>query len=216
MKIYALALALLVSSASAQSLQFSGFSFESNPAVSSYVVNIKVPGVNLEAYAGAYETSLNGGPSFNSYCIDVYKELSFGSASHPYTSALGVSPISAGTPNTGVIDTNLQKLFYVAGNPTNNLQAAALQVAIWETEYSAPGDSFTTTADVSNLANTYLTEAKTTTGSQALTYYTSTTVQDVVTIQTNQIVRPPVPEPSTFVLLLLGMGVLLGFRRRQG
>ena len=153
-----------------------------------------------------YETRNAGILRFDfgdAFCVDPLQDLSF-----PETLVYQIQdPLSLANQNT------ISRLVggYLASGQTN-LDAAAVQWAIWEVavEGSSTGSLTTGSVRVANspvaaLANNYLSNVNSYTAVN-LTYLTNGTRQDVVTWNM-------VPEPGS--LTLLGLSALALFRRRR-
>ena len=79
----------LVGQARANDVTFTGFAHGSETVTFSLVApNVTTSGTAL---AGGFATILNGGPSFVTYCVDVYQHISFGSL-YPEYGAPGTTP----------------------------------------------------------------------------------------------------------------------------
>jgi hypothetical protein len=166
--------------------------------------------------AGAFSTVLNGGPSFASYCVDVYQTISFGS---PYGDYVPVGGSHVFDNSTAYAD--LSKLFGIAGGLVDNaVTSAAFQIAVWEIAYETDGvydlssgtATFTGgTADSSGslkLATTWLGELAGAGAGPKIGVLDSATHQDVV--------YAPIPEPSTVALMVFGLLGLATVARRRG
>ncbi len=173
--------------------------------------------------AGGLLTSVNGGPTFTSYCVDLFEYISFGT---PYSNYTLVDGSAHAFTNTRA-DTDIGKLFTLMPAVMNATTEAAFQIAIWELAYETASTYNVSTgtakfwggnAQTSGalaMANTWLgqlSSIKTGLDVDVLESFTtlrSTGHQDVV-------FAPPVPEPSTYALMaagLLGMGFVA--RRRS-
>src|SRR5512144_3052090 len=79
----ALACALGAGVARAENVTFTGFAHGSETVSFSLVApNVSASGT---VNAGGFATVLNGGPSFVSYCVDLYQHISFGVLYPEYT-----------------------------------------------------------------------------------------------------------------------------------
>lgn len=174
--------------------------------------------INEYVYAGGFSATLNGGPSFTSYCVDVYQSLGFGTTYTDYNVVAGTAHAFANTHAAA----DIGKL-YAEGNAVNGATAqAAFQIAIWEIAYEtssiynlATGSAtfYGGTADTSGaltLATSWLNALPgVTRNPYDLSVLESTGHQDQVTA---------VPEPSTYLLLaggLLGIGFVTRRRTLQ-
>lgn len=224
------AMALLAAqpSIAASTMTFTGYEYGS--------VNVNLGATPTAAVtqdqAGAYNTQIDGGPTFESFCIDVWQFLNFNHAyslgagnDYSYRSSMVGYVTRTGTITQQTVD-NLSRLYdeahsSIVNNPTNS---AALQLAIWEITFETPGNynlssgNFFSTGPsaVTNVVNTWLTNL----GSYSATAYTvsgyiSPTTQNGPAYQ-DVITFAPIPEPGTYAMMLAGLG-LMGFvaRRRQ-
>lgn len=174
--------------------------------------------INEFVYAGGFSATLDGGPSFTTYCIDVYHLLSFGTTYSDYSVVPGTAHVFANT----LANTDIGKL-YAEGNAVNDATAqAAFQIAVWEIAYETGGaydlgsgsaKFYGGTADTSGaltLAASWLNALPGVTRSPySLSVLESGIHQDQVTA---------VPEPSTYLLMaggLLGIGFMARRRTLQ-
>ena len=169
--------------------------------------------------AGGFATSLNGGPSFTAYCIDLYQTIAFG------TSTTGYTPMAAAAhsfANAGAA-ADIGKLYAENNAVDSATRQAAFQIAIWEIAYETTGSYhldagaakfFGGSADTDGaltLAGSWLNSLATTTN-------TTYTVGALDSAQRQDLVfANPVPEPSTYALMAAGL-LAMGFvaRRRGG
>jgi hypothetical protein len=175
----------------------------------------------LHVDAGAVNLTFNG-LSFMSYCVDVYQAASFGVTYTDYAQVSGVSQFGATKAN------DLGRLFTSYGSLVDTkIESVAMQLAVWEIvdetgsvgyningynsrragTFSAFSDG-DTNLDAFRLANSWLSNLGT---SNAFTVSAlhSDSAQDFL-------VLAPVPEPSTYALMLAGLaGVGFVARRRR-
>ena len=150
--------------------------------------------------------------SFQAFCIDPYQWSSGTPSTYTQTS---FSPTFDATHIA-----NITKLFnYAYASATTNLNAAALQLALWEV---ANDDGNLLTGGVKQTANTYASLVTATNsllssyGAYAgpslynLTFYKSGAQQDFVTVSA-------VPEPGTYGMMLVGLGLIgtIALRRKN-
>ena len=211
-------LALGAVSAQADTVSLSDFAFGSQS------VTVNVAGLTsgaIEEAAGAFKTSVNGGASFLSYCIDLTQSADLYGSNSTYTRVAGSS---YGFANPGAA-TSLSKLFTVAGSLVNSIStSAAFQLAVWEIIYESPSNSFSmasgnakfgvvSSSDLSTLAlaDTWLNALSTTAATAPVSILASTDRQDLVYGGATA----PIPEPSTYALMFAGLaGVGFVARRR--
>jgi len=181
--------------------------------------------------AGEYLGTLNG-QSFSTFCTDVYQSLSFGPTytydrltSDKTKQLWGNAPYPE-TPYNSNSYSLVSKLFTTAYSSVNNsTSSAAFQYALWELLYEKTGNytiggdgNFTlsgTDSAAATQANTWLASL-----SGAAEGYSvqslfkgelnpsRTGVQDLV-------IATPVPEPQTYALALVSLGIVAGYARRR-
>jgi hypothetical protein len=167
--------------------------------------------------AGGFATTLNGGPSFVSYCVDLYQHINFGvlypeytapATTHTFANSRAYADIGRLYANAGVIDTSVKE--------------AAFQVAVWEIAYETTlgayslgsgAASFTggsaATSGALGMAATWLSALGDGPG-RDVSVIESSAHQDVV--------FAPVPEPATWMLMAAGLiasGQIARRRRSQ-
>lgn len=177
--------------------------------------NTAAGGFNLTTagYAAPYAGS------FYAYCIDLYQSFP-GIPSGAMTGYVGV----AGAANTFAVDTGgfggnavaisnrlSQLLTYALPLVQTSGDSTALQLAIWNVVYdsdnSVSSGTFAATSAYNAGANSFLTSSLNTNGTVAINVLHSATQQDFVIT--------PVPEPSTYALMLAGLaGIGFVARRR--
>jgi hypothetical protein len=141
-------------SASADTIQVSSF----NPGLSNAFYLSTTATGGLPAYvvgdgnvnfAGVFNTTDNSGPSFVSYCVDLYHDQNYGP---PPFSATQSSSLSGDRTNPILVSSNpnvttSQELAYLFNTnglavATSYVGAAALQVALWVVEYDGPNVTY--------------------------------------------------------------------------
>lgn len=214
-------LALGAVQAHADSVDFLGF------ANGSETVNYTLTAPNVakssSTNAGGFSTVLNGGPTFTSYCVDLYETISFGDPA--YTNYSLVDGSAHFIAPHAAADADIGKLFS-AGHLVNNAKTqAAFQIAIWEIAYETGGsyNLSTGTAQFSGgtaassgalmLATSWLGSLDSNTMDvkvlESLSIRNIKGHQDVVFAQA-------VPEPSTYALMAAGlMSICFVARRRS-
>ena len=212
-------LALGAVQAHADSVDFLGF------ANGSKSVNYSLTAPNVakssSTNAGGFVTVLNGGPSFTSYCVDLYETISF--ADPAYTNYSLVDGSAHFIAPHAAADADIGKLFSAGHLVNNSKTQAAFQIAIWEIAYETSGSY--------NLgAGTAQFSGGTAASSGALTLATSwlgslgvntmdvkvlesLTLRDVKGHQ-DVVFAQAVPEPSTYALMAAGL-MSIGFVARR-
>jgi PEP-CTERM motif len=172
--------------------------------------------------AGAFSTSVNGGPSFLSYCIDLTQPAALrGAPDSSYTRVAG----SSYTFENPAAASSLSKLFTFAGSLVNSAAtSAAFQLAVWEIIYESPSNAYSMTtgrasfgtqdvrdAGTVTLAGNWLNALSSTPATSPISILASTNSQDLVYGGATA----PIPEPSTYALMIAGLaGVGFVARRR--
>ena len=91
---------------------------------------VTAPATSGSTGAGAFSTQLNGGPTFASFCIDLYQSLNFNTVYSDYT-AVAANSFAFTNVNAAA---DLGRLFtaYGAISTASRTNSAAFQTAIWE------------------------------------------------------------------------------------
>jgi hypothetical protein len=196
----------------AQTVTFTGF------ANGSQAVKVDLPGSPLvESYtlaAGGFSTSVNGGPSFASYCVDLYQWLpGWNTANGTY------GEVDAAIFFGSKLD-DVAKLFSgVSGQVDSALESAAFQLALWEIKYESSGSGYNMLAGDVKFSDSYSNNGAVATAQtylDGLSTYANNLQVHVLASNSNQdvVFATPVPEPSTYALMLIGLaGVAFAARR---
>ncbi len=97
-------------------------------------------------YAGTFTASLNGGPSFDSYCVDLYHTDFVSGTSGPsyLVNPVPIADLTSGSGGNGsgvgyLYDQFAPVVAAMSPGQAQNIDGAALQVAIWKVEYDNGG-----------------------------------------------------------------------------
>lgn len=199
--------------AHADNVMFTGYANGSAP-INFTITTTPLP-ITDSTGAGGFATSVNGGPSFTTFCVDLYQHLGFGLPGYSgYTEVAG--DVYAFTNPNG--DTDLGKLFTAYGSVStmDATHSAAFQTAVWEIAYETAGSydlasgnaQFSGDAAATALAAIWLGNLGTLDAVDLHVLY-SRENQDVI-------FSTPVPEPGTYALMAAGLAVMgfIGRRRR--
>jgi hypothetical protein len=212
-RLIALACVLAVSGqARADDVTFTGFAHGSETVAFTLLApNAAASG---SVNAGGFATVLNGGPSFVSYCVDLYQHISFGTLYPEYT-APGTSHVFSNDRAYA----DLGRLYSTAGTVDNSVEEAAFQIAAWEIAYetaSGPYDLSGGSARFSGgsaassgalgLASTWL---------GALGSGTGPGIEVIESREHQDVIFAPVPEPSSVMLMLAGLAATAGVARTR-
>ena len=207
-----LACALGTAAARADNVTFTGFAHGSETVAFSLIApNVTASGT---VNAGGFATILNGSPSFVTYCVDLYQHIAFGTLYPEYT-APGTSHVFAN--NRAYAD--LGRLYANAGVVDTALEEAAFQIAVWEIAYETTAGAYALGSGAASfsggtaassgalgLAATWLSGLGNGAG-RSISVIESRDHQDVI--------FAPVPEPSTYMLMLAGLMATVEISRRK-
>jgi hypothetical protein len=204
--------ATLVGPARADDVTFTGFAHGSE-SVNFSLIAPDAP-TSGSALAGGFATLLNGGPSFVSYCVDLYQHIAFGTLYPEYT--------SPGTSHVFINDrayADLGRLYAVAGTVDTSVEEAAFQVAVWEIAYETASGPYDLASGSARFSG------GTASSSGALTLASSwlaslgagpgLSVSVIESPEHQDVVFAPVPEPSTVALMLAGLAAVGGVAQRR-
>ena len=208
----AVALASFCGLAQAESVKFTGFTHGSE-TVTVTLTAPNAPPVTKTVPAGGFATIVNGGPSFESFCVDVYQTIAFGTTYTDYSFA-GLGHLFT---NANAY-TDLGRLYNTAGLVDTAVEEAAFQIAVWEIAYEATGTAYNLLSGAASfaggtaassgalaLANTWL--ASLSPNSRAITVMDSREHQDII--------FAPIPEPEIVLLMAAGLIGVVGAARRK-
>ena len=207
----ALACALGTAAARADNVTFTGFAHGSETVAFSLVApNGPASGT---VNAGGFATILNGSPSFVTYCVDLYQHISFGTLYPEYT-----APGTTHTFANNRAYSDLGRLYVNAGVIDTSVEEAAFQIAVWEIAYETTPGAYALGSGAATfsggsaaggalgLAATWLSGLGNGSG-RGISVIQSAEHQDVI--------FAPVPEPSTYVLMLAGLLATVEVSRRK-
>lgn len=208
----ALLSAALIGNANATSVQVSEVALGAGTYSGGLVLPIQSSAANFwTGFQQIKVTSGAGSNSFQAFCIDPFQWSSGTPTTYDQTT---LSPTFSAAKITSI--TKLFNFGY-AGAVGNNLNAAAMQLALWEV---ANDDGNLMTGGVHKTASTnaaLVTQtnfllsnyaAASATSLYNFTFYKSTAKQDFVTVTA-------VPEPEAFAMLLAGLGLMGTVIRRR-
>jgi len=207
----ALACALGATTARGDNVTFPGFAHGSETVAFSLTAPNAVASGTVSA--GGFATILNGSPSFVTYCVDLYQHISFGTLYSDYT-APGSTHVFAN--NRAYAD--LGRLYANAGVVDTSIEEAAFQIAVWEIAYETTPGAYALGSGAASfsggsaaggalgLAATWLSGLGNDAG-RSISVIESTEHQDVI--------FAPVPEPSSYMLMLAGLLATVEISRRK-
>jgi PEP-CTERM motif len=209
----AFACALTVSShARADDVTFTGYAHGSETVTFSLLAPNAIASATVNA--GGFATVLNGGPSFVTYCVDLYQLISFGTLYPEYT-APGTTHVFANDRAYA----DLGRLYANSGSVDTSVKEAAFQIAVWEIAYETTAGAYDLSAGAARfsggsadssgalgLASGWLAGLGAGPG-RGIEVIDSTEHQDVI--------FAPIPEPSTVALMLAGLAAGAGFARKK-
>jgi hypothetical protein len=201
--------------AHADTASFSGF------AHGSETVNFSVTAPNVATSgataAGGFLMSMNGGPSFDAYCVDLYQHIGFGDPPYTDYTVPGTSHVFANSHAYS----DLGRLYATAGVISNAVSEAAFQIAVWEIAYETTAGPY----DLSHGTATFSGGTADSSGALSLatswlTHLTSGSYPSILVTESREhqdMIFAPVPEPETYALFMAGLAAM-GFvaRRRRG
>ena len=212
---------LCAAQARADNVSFSGFANGSK----SVDITLTSPNVGktLTTDAGGFTASLNGGPSFTSYCIDLYEYIGFGTTYNDYNLVAGASHAFANSK--AAVD--IGKLFAEKNVIDSATKQAAFQIAIWEIAYEASGiynlatgaakfsGGTASSSGALSLASTWLGNLASTTNNEYSVWALDSIGRPGHPGHQDQVFAAPVPEPSTYAMLAGGLLCIGLFARRR-
>jgi len=226
MTILALAVAMPCVAGTPASVVITGFKSGSQQAT---IIN---GGATIGTYpAGEFAGYLNGN-AFSTFCTDIYQSFGWNSTANPYTYDLKTvgetQDLWNATPYTAGSYGQVSKLYSTAyaniGSSSTN--SAAFQFALWELLYEKDGTydvgagSFQLggtaagTVAARNQANVWLASLVNATEGYSIQSLYSGPDQKPGK-QQDFLVATPVPEPQSYALALVSLGIVAGYTRRK-
>jgi PEP-CTERM motif len=199
--------------AQADDVNFTGFTHGSQ------TVTATLSGPNVAVSkavsAGGFTTVLNGGPSFESYCVDLYQTISFGAPPYNDYTLVGLGH----TFTNSNAYTDLSRLYARAGAVTDAVTEAAFQIAVWEIAYEATGTAY----NLASGAATFIGGSAASSGALAMatTWLTTLggtgpTIGVIESSGHQDVIFPtPVPEPETYALFMAGLAAVGFIAKRR-
>lgn len=209
----AFSLAFAAAPARADSVGFAGFAHGAETVT--FTVSSPNVAASSTVWAGGFETSLNGGPSFTTYCVDLYQHIAFGGPAYTDYTPVGGAHVFANANAYA----DLSRLFAYAGPIADAVHEAAFQIAVWEIAYETgssydlahgsatfSGGSASSSGSLA-LASNWLSHLGSVRGGPTIGALDSPTHQDMI--------YAPIPEPETYVMLAAGLMGMTMMRRRM-
>jgi hypothetical protein len=202
--------------ASASSVDFLGFTNGSKTVT----ISLSAPNATKTetVSAGGFLTKLNGGPSFETFCVDLYQTINFADPAYSnYNLVLGSAHLFTANPRANL---DLGRL-YAEGHVLNNAVAeAAFQIAVWEIAFESSSNPYNLASGaVSFSGGTAASDGSLALAATWLSTLGNAPSNGVMVLESREhqdVIFAPVPEPETYALMVAGL-VATGFvsRRRQ-
>lgn len=175
--------------------------------------------------AGEFAGLLNGN-GFSTFCTDIYQSFSWNNSSNPYAyelkSVAETQALWTAIPYMTGSYSLVSKLYTAAYGDigSSSINSAAFQFALWEVLYEKDGSYDTGagtfrlggtgsgTVDARAKANIWLASLANVSEGYSIQSLYSAGKQDFL-------VATPVPEPQTYALALVSLGIVAGYARRK-
>ena len=188
-----------------------------NSFTNDQLIDIKAGSYSISAYSGQLSGVLDGS-SFKTYCVDIYQDAYLGATYTDYTTVSGASASAFGAVKSTELD-HLLSYLSTHYDTSKSLDSAVAQAAVWEviyevgTTYDLLHGNFTAYSGSATTEAAFASFDWNAVGSTAITLHAdqlhSAKEQDFIRVT-------PVPEASTYAMMIGGLGAL-GFvaRRRR-
>lgn len=223
MTVLALSATLPAFAADTVNVQLSGFKYGSGKSAT---ITNTIGSYSVSTLAGEYAGTLDG-QSFSTFCTDVYQYVSLPSSLYQYDrlSVADTQQLWGNAPYNPNSYGLVSKLFTTAYSSVNNsTTSAAFQYALWELLYEKSGSY-----SIGNTGNFWLTNTDAAAASQANVWLASlASASEGYAVQSlysgaqqspanrqDLVIATPVPEPQTYALALVSMGIVAGYARRK-
>lgn len=197
--------------AQADTVKFPGFSHGSETVT--FTVSSPNAAKTESVYAGGFSTILNGGPSFTTYCVDLYQTINWNTNYPEYT-----GPDTTHVFANSNAYTDLGRLYATAGAVTTAKEEAAFQIAVWEIAYETTGSYNLSSGSASFSGGTAASSGALMLASSWLNNLAASgpSIAVLESPQHQDVIYAPIPEPSTMAMMLAGLLGLGGLARRRG
>lgn len=201
--------------AQANDVTFTGFSHGSESVNYSVLATATHDARSGAASAGGFATIGNGGASFESYCVDLYQFISFGTLYTEYG-----APTTAHAFANNRASADLGRLFANNfGAVNNSVTEAAFQIAVWEIAFEKSTNPYSLTlGDATFTGGSADSTGALTLASSWLSGLGNGNGSGIRVLESGEhqdVVYAPVPEPETYALLMAGLGAVSFMARRR-
>lgn len=199
------------SQAHADSVLFTGFAH----GAESVNFSLTAPNITLSGggSAGGLVTSLNGGASFETYCVDLYQHIGFGTTYTDYS-----APNTTHTFANSHAYADLGRLYATAGAINDSVHEAAFQIAVWEIAYETTGAYSLANGSATFSGGSADASGALTLASGWLSTLTNGAHPSIAVIESPEhqdMIFAPVPEPESWALLAAGLAAMSFVAKRR-